>query len=74
MDEKSNKNLSARRFIVVFLLCAIIFSGLFNSIRGDHLSDFGTILLGSGVALVVASIWVLFGLLLGNTSRAGKRE
>ena len=74
MDQEPKKNLSLRRFVVVFLLCAIIFSAFFYSIRGDHLSDLGTVLLGSAVAFVVAIVWVLFGLLLGGISRPGKGD
>jgi hypothetical protein len=74
MGEKSNRNLSARRFLVGFIVGGLIFSGVGFAIRGQHMSDLGTILVGFGVAFVLAVAWVLIGLLMQGVTRRGKGE
>jgi hypothetical protein len=73
MGEKSNKNLSARRFLVGFVGGGLIFSGVGFAIRGEHMSDLEKILVGFGVAFVLAVVWVLIGLLMQDVTRPGKK-
>lgn len=74
MKEKSNKNLSARRFVVGLLFGGVILSGIGFAIRGEHMSNLGTILVGFGVAFVLAVVWVLTGLLMQGVGRSGKGD
>jgi hypothetical protein len=52
----------------------LIISGVGFAIRGQHMSDLGTILVGFGVAFVLAVAWVLIGLLMQGVTRRGKGE
>lgn len=74
MKNTSNKNLSARRFFFGLIGGGLIFSGIGFVIRGEHMTDLGTVLVGFGVAFVLAVCWVLIGLLMQGVTRPGKGE
>jgi hypothetical protein len=60
------------RFLVGFIVCGLILSGIGFAIRGQHMSDGGTILVGFSVSFVLSIAAVLMARLMDGVTRPGK--
>lgn len=74
MEEKSGKQLAVRRFVVIFVATAIIFSGVAVAIKHEDLPYLHAFAISIGVAFIAAVGWVIIGFVMQGVTRPGKGE
>jgi hypothetical protein len=68
------QTLCVRRVLFGFIVCSVLFPAIGFAIRGDHMSDGGTVLVGVGLGFVIAVIGAMFVVVMRGVTRPDKRD